>query len=79
MEQMETIDVRTASERARDEKHRAVCEAFVGLSAERPELRPNRVMSVVAGRYGLTVPGVRGILIRHGLYAPGEGRTGGAR
>ncbi len=65
---METIDVRTPTEKAREEKHRAICRAYLGLSNQHPECRPHRLMSIVAKQYGMTVPGIKNVLASRGLY-----------
>lgn len=65
---METIDVRTPTEKAREEKHRAICRAYLGLSNQHPECRPHRLMAIVAKQYGMTVPGIKNVLASRGLY-----------
>lgn len=65
---METIDVRTSTEKARDEKHRAICSAYLRLSNQHPDCKPYRIMSIVAKQYGMTVPGIKNVLTSRGLY-----------
>lgn len=65
---METIDVRTSTEKARDEKHRAICNSYLSLSSQHPECKPHRLMSILAKQYGMTVPGVKNVLTSRGLY-----------
>ena len=65
---METIDVRTPNEKAREEKHKAICRAYLSLSNQRPDCKPYRLMSIVAKQYGMTVPGIKNVLTSRGLY-----------
>ena len=65
---METIDVRTPAEKARDEKHAAICRAYLALTNQHPECKPHRLMSIVAKQYGMTVPGIKNVLTSRGLY-----------
>ena len=65
---METIDVRTPTEKAREEKHKAICRAYLGLSNQHPECKPYRIMSILAKQYGMTVPGIKNVLTSRGLY-----------
>lgn len=65
---MDTIDVRTPAEKAREERHRAICRAYLGLSSQHPECRPYRIMSILARQYGMTVPGIKNVLTSRGLY-----------
>lgn len=65
---METIDVRTPTEKAREEKHRAICRAYLSLSNQHPDCKPYRLMSIVAKQYGMTVPGIKNVLTSRGLY-----------
>ena len=67
---MEMIDVRTPAEKAREERHRAICNAYLAMSNQHPECRPHRLMGVLAGKYGMTVPGIRKVLEQNGLYRP---------
>ena len=62
------IDFRTPIEKAREEKHMAICNAYTAISSEHPECRPYRIMTIIAKQYGMTVPGVKNILTAKGLY-----------
>lgn len=65
---METIDVRTPTEKAREEKHKAICRAYLNLSNQHPDCKPYRLMSIIAKQYGMTVPGIKNVLTSRGLY-----------
>lgn len=65
---METIDVRTPAEKAREERHRAICRSYLSLTNEHPDCKPHRIMSIVAKQYGMTVPGIKNVLTSRGLY-----------
>lgn len=65
---METIDVRTPTEKAREEKHKAICRTYLSLSNQHPDCKPYRLMSIVAKQYGMTVPGIKNVLTSRGLY-----------
>lgn len=67
METME-IDVRTPAERKRDEKHRAICQAYLNLSSQYPNYKPYRIMAALARQFGMTTPGIKNVLEAKGLY-----------
>ncbi len=62
------IDVRTPIEKARDERNKNICDSFLKYSNEMPEVAPHRIFSLIAGHVGMTVPGVKKIIIDNGLY-----------
>lgn len=64
-----TLDIRTPIEKERDAEHARICDMYVELMAKLPKASPNRLFSVIAERFGKSVPGVRNILIKHNLYA----------
>lgn len=63
------IDVRTPIERAREKKHREICNEYVAISNQMPNLKPSRIMLLIAQRNSMTVPGVRNIVINNNLYS----------
>ena len=65
---MDKIDVRTPREKAMDEKHDAICRAYLSLSNQHPECKPHRFMTILARQYGMTVPGIKNVLVTRGLY-----------
>lgn len=65
---METIDVRTPTERAREEKHKAICSAYIRLSNQYPGCKPHRVMSILSKQFNMTVPGIKNVIVSGGLY-----------
>lgn len=62
------MDIRTPREKARDERSKRVCESFLRLSNEMPTVAPYRIFRIIAENTGITVPGVKGMLVRNGLY-----------
>lgn len=62
------IDVRTPIEKARAERHRKICGMFITLRNEQPSIAPHRVFSLIADQFGMTIPGVKSIIVRNGLY-----------
>jgi len=66
---MET-DLRTPSEKARDERNESVVKRYRTLSADQPEAAPNRIFTVIANEFGMSVMGIKGIVSRAGLYQP---------
>lgn len=65
---METIDVRTPAEKAREERHKAICQAYLSLCNQHPDCKPHRLMTIVAKQFGMTVPGVKNVISSNGLY-----------
>lgn len=50
------------------QKHDMICNEFLMLTNEHPEASPHRIFDTIADRHGMTVPGIRNIVIRAGLY-----------
>lgn len=65
---------RTTTEIAREQQRETVCRMWRQYREVYPSASPHRIMETIADDQGLTVPGVRGILIRNGLY---ESRNAG--
>lgn len=64
------LDLRTATERERDELHAKIRTDYQSIIKELPHARPYRVMSVLGQRYGWTTQGIASLLIRTGVYTP---------
>ena len=62
------IDVRTPIEKVRDEKHQKICNDFLSLIAQRPDCKAHRIFSLLSQKYTMTVPGVKEVIVRNGLY-----------
>lgn len=62
------LDLRTPIEKERDAFHSKVCQMYVELSARFPKASPNRIFSTIAAQVNRSVPNVRDIVIKHGLY-----------
>ena len=67
-----TEDLRTLSERLRDEKHKSICERYKELRERYPEVKPYRCIYLISVEVNMTVPGVRNVLEKHGLYGNKE-------
>lgn len=63
------IDIRTTSQKRRDERATRICSAFLQLSNELPGVKPHRIFSVIAEREDMTWQGIKNVLIKHKLYA----------
>lgn len=61
-------DFRSNAEIRREKRNADICKMYLALRSEQPEVTRNRVLTVVAGRYGLTVPSIRNILVKAELY-----------
>lgn len=67
---------RTPTEQQRAAKRSAVVHEYLSIEANREmieqrdqtTLTPHRIMGMVAGQFQMTVPGVRNILIKAGIY-----------
>lgn len=62
------IDVRTKMEKLRDERNKRICERYVKMSQELPNCSANRIITVIAEQEGMTIPGVKHVLIANGEY-----------
>lgn len=49
-------------------KHSAICNDFLALTNQFPDAAPHRIFDTIADHYGMTIPGVRNIVIKAGLY-----------
>lgn len=62
------LDLRTPIEKERDAFHSKICQMYVELSARFPKASPNRIFSTIAAQVNRSVPNVRDIIIKKGLY-----------
>ena len=62
------VDLRTPSEKARDEKHERIVNMFLSLSNEQPDAAPHRIFLAIANKFEMTSMGVKRIVERAGLY-----------
>lgn len=65
---MTQIDLRTPREKERDTKHSQICNEFLTLRNQMPGAAPHRIFGLIADRHEMTIPGVRNIVIKAGLY-----------
>jgi hypothetical protein len=65
---MADLDLRTMSERLRDEKHKNVCKRYEELKEQYPDVKPYRLIRLISIEVSMTVPGVRNILEKNNLY-----------
>ena len=64
------MDIRTPIEKERDARHSQICNAYVEYLAKFPNASPNRLFGIIANQYGMSIPGVRNVLIKHNLFQP---------
>lgn len=62
------IDLRTPAQRATEERQDRICAEFLEAYSQHPGLSPHRLITAVATANGLTEVGVKGILIKRGIY-----------
>lgn len=62
------LDVRTPTEKAREKKHREICNQYLAIASQMPHIKPSRIMLIIAQSNNMTVPGVRNIVINNDLY-----------
>lgn len=62
------MDLRTPSEKARDEKHELIQQMYLSLCNEQPGVAPHRIFNAIAAKCGMTAMGVRRVVERAGLY-----------
>lgn len=65
---MADLDLRTMSERLRDEKHKNICKRYEELKEQYPDVKPYRLIRLISIEVSMTVPGVRNILEKNNLY-----------
>ena len=69
---MTELDLRTLSERLRDEKHKTICTRYQELRERYPEVKPYRLIRLISIEVNMTVPGVKHILEKNNLYISGR-------
>lgn len=62
------IEIRTQREKALELKHRAICAQYRELSERLKGTTTHRIISIIASQFGMTIQGVRKIIIKEGLY-----------
>lgn len=65
-----TINYQTPAEKARDEKHKAICNDYLAIVNQLHGVSTHRIFRILADRYDMTTQGVRQVVIRAGLYSP---------
>lgn len=63
-------DLRTKTQRERDERYDLIVDKFSSLRAENPKAAPHRIATVIAEEIGWTAVGVIKALTKRGLYQP---------
>lgn len=64
------FDLRTKTEKERDERHEQIRQMFLSLSNEQPGAAPHRIFRAIAYKFEMTTMGVKRIVERAGLYQP---------
>lgn len=62
------IDLRTPAQRATDERQDRICAEFLDAYKAHSDYSPHRLIAAIATANGLTEVGVKGILIKRGIY-----------
>lgn len=67
---MTEIDLLTPMERKRKERNENMIRDFKEMAPQltKQGCKPHRIMHALAEKYGMTIPGVRFVLMREGLY-----------
>lgn len=63
-----TVDLRTDREKERDRKHSQIRNEYLAYANQMPGTSNNRILRFLAQKHGMTIPGIRNILIKAGLY-----------
>lgn len=64
------LDIRTPIEKERDARHSQICNDYVAYAHKFPNASPNRLFSIIAQQYNMSIPGVRNILVKNNLIQP---------
>lgn len=62
--------IRTKRQQRQDEKDSAVIAEYKKLLKEYPTVKVWRIFTTIGDNHGMTPEGVRGILVRRGVYQP---------
>lgn len=66
---MTYIDTRTEREKARDAKHQQITNEYLEMANTMPGTASHRLFRILAERHNMTIPGIRNILIKNGIYS----------
>lgn len=58
----------TTTEAGREQKHNAIINEYLTLKNRHPGETNNRIMVAIGKAYNMTVPGVRAILVKAGVF-----------
>ncbi len=61
-------DLRTPRQKARAKQDKVICDCYLRLKRAQPLVSPSRIMAEIAQEAGMSAPGIRNILLRHGVY-----------
>lgn len=64
------MDLRTPTEKARQERDAKLCADYKELRENNPTCSDNRIFCALAEQNGLTIMGIKGIIKRNGAYIP---------
>ncbi len=67
---MKKLDLRTKTEKSRAARHAAICREYAMMLAASPVTSPNRILTIIATRRGMSIPGLREIVKKAGIYKP---------
>lgn len=67
-------ELMTPIEKAREAKHQAICADYATMTAQHTGAKPNRIITMIAQKHSMTIPGITNILKAKGLYTPGKRR-----
>jgi hypothetical protein len=62
------MDLRTTAEKNRQAKHNRICNNYLNLVNQYPNTAPSRLMDAIAKEEGMTLQGVKTILVQNGVY-----------
>lgn len=66
---MTAVDLRTDKEKERDQKHSLIQNEYLAYANQMPGTPSHRIFGLLAKKHGMTIPGIRNILIKAGLYS----------
>lgn len=65
---MKRIDFRTPVQRERDAMHKSICDMYLKLNVEYPDIQPTRMFAEIANVHRVTEACVRNVLVKNNLY-----------
>lgn len=63
------LDLKTKTEKEREQKHKSICNMYVDYRQKYPNVAPHRLFDAIGQAFSMTGYGIKNILVRANLYS----------